>query len=502
MRRLCSALLFVLLPLPCFAQDWSDIKDLPDFSKVGYKRGLEALPKAPVTLNVQDFGAQPNDQQDDTEAFQKALAALHKGGGVLFVPTGRWRISKVLKLSRSNMVLRGQGRGQTVIVCPKSLSEINEPHKRWSWSGGIFELAPQSKVKTLGVLRDTCHAGARTLTWPQSKQRPKVGAYYQLQWFNDTGKDTLLDWLYGGVVKGKRMGSELRESKKARVRAWVRVKSVKGQVVELEDPLPLPLRPEWQPTLVQRSYLEDVGLESLSIEFPKTKAQPHLKEKGYNAVAMTCAVNCWLHHIEIIHADSGVLMHQCRNVTIKTLKIRGKRLHHPVSLSWSSHCLVTDWRLEAEHIHGTTLSWSSHHNVIERGWARNLKMDAHRATSFANLHTDIDIVYSSPVKKRIRPFKSGGARGRGPHSAKMNIYWNIRHSFPKGSAQKITVTGHKEWPRGVFVGWFGNRKLRFEKVKGLKQTLLSLNERPAVRNLYREQRAQKDDAKRPKKRLY
>lgn len=60
------------------------------------------------THNVRDFGAVPDDGKDDTAAVQRAIdAAVEAGGGVVYVPAGRYTFRKRLTV-RPGITLRGE----------------------------------------------------------------------------------------------------------------------------------------------------------------------------------------------------------------------------------------------------------------------------------------------------------------------------------------------------------------------------------------------------------
>ena len=70
------------------------------------------------SFSLSDFGADGSGGRDDTEAFNSALAAAEKnGGGVVFVPRGRYQITGMLKLPRFT-VLRGESADQTALFWP------------------------------------------------------------------------------------------------------------------------------------------------------------------------------------------------------------------------------------------------------------------------------------------------------------------------------------------------------------------------------------------------
>ena len=104
---------------------------LPDFSYAGYYWGEKKIPEWPVTLNVSDFGAIPNDKQDDTEALKKAFEAAKKKDGpvVLKLEQGKYILTDILYIERDQFVLRGSGSSEngTVIYMPQPLNKLDTP---------------------------------------------------------------------------------------------------------------------------------------------------------------------------------------------------------------------------------------------------------------------------------------------------------------------------------------------------------------------------------------
>lgn len=100
-----------------FPQDWtpqrteSDGRFLHDFSYAGYHHGEVPLPAWPTAtvLDVLDFGADPTGTTDSTLVFQKALETPTSGPLVVHVPAGQFRLDGVLKITRGQVVLRGEG---------------------------------------------------------------------------------------------------------------------------------------------------------------------------------------------------------------------------------------------------------------------------------------------------------------------------------------------------------------------------------------------------------
>ncbi|MDH3267134.1 MAG: hypothetical protein OEM25_09225, partial [Gammaproteobacteria bacterium] len=103
---------------------------LPDFSYAGYRNSNEPLPAtAGIVVSVSDFGAIPDDGRDDTKAI---LAAIEVGNRIpesviiRFEP-GEYRITQIVRIERSNIVLQGAGAGPagTTLFFPRPLDQVD-----------------------------------------------------------------------------------------------------------------------------------------------------------------------------------------------------------------------------------------------------------------------------------------------------------------------------------------------------------------------------------------
>jgi len=430
------------------------IAELPDFSRAGCE--IDIANEIPNTeVNITDFGAIANDNIDDAEAINAAINSLSSDGGTVHIPEGRWIVEKVIEIHESNIRITGSADGSTILSCPKSLTDIFGKNKNWSWSGGLLRLKPWGSHAVQGVVHATAPEGSSSLDVQWDGNMPAIGTWVQIWWHNDIGQDSLLSWLYGDAIKPSQYGREMRSSTKPIVRSWFKVVKVSESSLTIDPPLPMPIDLRWKPTIVVVPYLEKIIVENLTFEFKNTKYPGHLKEKGYNAIAASSLLECEIRNINIINADSGIILDGCGFTTLRNIEIDGRYMHHPICLSSCNHCLVEDFVIDAPHKHGTTISWASHFNVFHRGVGNELAMDAHRACSFRNLHQDIVIEHGEFPKQ---PLRSGGAYSRGLHAARENVYWNIEHRFlHEGDSFQIMYLN--EWPLGIFVGWHGNRRI-------------------------------------------
>lgn len=92
----------------------------PNWTQVGIPGGIPALAN---TLSAADFGMIPNDDGDDSVALQRAIDALKaQGGGVLFIPEGRYYLDRPVEITGDNMVLRGAGMKKTRLISRFSMT--------------------------------------------------------------------------------------------------------------------------------------------------------------------------------------------------------------------------------------------------------------------------------------------------------------------------------------------------------------------------------------------
>ncbi len=81
---------------------------------------METRSGANAPVNVRDYGAVGDGVADDTAAVQRAIdAALNPAGGELFIPAGKYRITRTLHLNKAR-VLRVYGQGDSVMHAKES----------------------------------------------------------------------------------------------------------------------------------------------------------------------------------------------------------------------------------------------------------------------------------------------------------------------------------------------------------------------------------------------
>jgi len=105
-------------------------------------------------FNVCDFGAEANDSRSDSPAFDAALAAAEKnGGGVVFVPAGRYVLLRTLVIP-PHVLLKGEDRSLSQICWPDTMTPP-ENLVEGSHSFGIHDLFISSGQYRNGIVAKT-----------------------------------------------------------------------------------------------------------------------------------------------------------------------------------------------------------------------------------------------------------------------------------------------------------------------------------------------------------
>ncbi len=416
---------------------WNPAGRLPDVSYAGYACGERPLPNSDVTANVRDFGAKGDGTTDDSAAFQAALAKVKRGA--IFVPPGRYRITRILEITRPGIVLRGAGPKQSVLVCPVPLESIKpnmgentggRPTSEYSWSGGMVWFKGRNPGKAIGSVAAPAVRGDHELRIQGEISNLHTGEWVEISVVDDANK-TLLGQLYSGDPGNV---GKIRASTH-RARFITRVRSITGSRLILERPLRFDLRPEWKPEL--RRYqptVTECGIEDLAFEFPARKYGGHFTELGYNAIAFTGVADCWARNLRITNADSAIFANgdfctidglRCELQGAEELK--GVFGHHGVSLTGDDN-LFTRFEIAQRFIHDITVSEGAG-NVASSGRGTDLSFDHHKRAPYDNVFTDIDLGIGS------RMWRSGGGAALGWPCGARGTFWNIRsekaQSYPE-----------------------------------------------------------------------
>ncbi|GAA4913136.1 glycosyl hydrolase family 28-related protein [Streptomyces coeruleoprunus] len=434
---------------------------IPYIGRAGYRAGARRLPRRPVVADVRAYGARPDASADAAPAINRALAeAGRRGGGTVLVPPGTYRVDGLIRIAHGGVTLKGAGSGRTTLLATRGLTDLIGPYgsryggtkSAWSWAGGLVWLSPAARHRSLvaairaqdwpfegwtGNRRDAwhtlttlrpAHRGDRTVT-VDDPSRLAPGRLVLLRLADDPdGRHTLLRHIAGdGPGAASYDWSDKTKLTSYVPYEWpVRVTRVQGRTVTLERPLPLDLRPEWDPRLTTLATpLTGSGVEGLTLEAPDVPQAPHLLDRGFNGVTFQCAYDCWADDVTVRNVDNGFGLVAASACTLRRTTVEGRGAHHPYFCREGSHDnLVEDFTVRARttpapadtQLHGINVEGLSSHNVWSRGLMETGTFDTHRGMPFANVRTEITVHNDG---------RHGGDASAGPLYGARFTHWNV-----------------------------------------------------------------------------
>ena len=415
---------------------WAAGSRLPDVSFAGYRRGEEPIPEPAVAASVTDYGAVGDGEADDTEAFVAAIEDV--SDGAIHVPRGEYRITDVIRIQHSNVVLRGDGPDATTLVMETPLNDI-EPdwgstaHGRrtsnYSWSGGFIRVEGSYGTSDVAGVTANADRGDTEFTVAASHDLA-AGDRVEIHQ-EDTEDQSLCRYLYAGDP------GDIEDIGDGATTALVAdVVDVDGPTVTIDRPLRTDLREEWSPTI--RTFeptVTEVGIEELGFSFPAEPYDGHFTELGYNPLAFDTVAHCWARNVHVHNGDNGPFV-RGRFCTLEGWTFDADREsdeggcvgHHGVYLQDDDN-VYRDFEYRVQFIHDLSVAHCAG-NVIADGTGVNLCFDHHRWIPYANVYTNID---ATGLRELLpdeadlgRLWSSSGGRQRGRHCASWGTFWNVR----------------------------------------------------------------------------
>ena len=534
--------------VPAILGGGADVPFLPDFSYAGYGYGLRDIPgPSGEVVDVADHGAVPDDGKDDSEALLAALDAAHAAQGpvTLRFGAGRYRVTEILKVTRSDIVLAGMGRGAggTELHFPRPLSEVGDGGKldelraylekydkrqrepennidelfsEYSWSGGFLWIGPEGfrpaaylerydeRPRRLARVREGSRGG-RTLTLSKASDL-SPGDRIQVLWYNQTGRDApILEQIYGET--DLEIGSH-HWSFKTRpiVRQYTTVEAVDGAVVTLASELMHHAGGEVPAEIAPWTPLTHVGIEDMAITFPPGPDYWHHGELGYNGIYLTGTADSWVRNVRITEADSGILTYANANVTLSDIVTDGDRVaHYGVHMGEGHNILARNIKVMNPARHSLSANTKATRIVYQNAEVfRSAVIDQHAGSNHQNLFDNITLHVAANRREDGEegpsyPLWDGSGAGYWqPGHGAFNTFWNVRVLVQGGAlpGETVTLQGLAEGPSATIVGVYGNRPFALDYRPA--PYVERLNERMQdVPSLYEYQLARRREASQP-----
>ncbi len=483
---------------------------LPDFSYAGFANGARAVPAATGRIvRVAEFGAKPDDGIDDSDAVLAAIAAANgiRGPVRIRFEAGRYRISEVLRIERSDIVIQGAGSGPggTTIAFPlplaqvetgKSLDELRQYLRKhdkrqvepdanidsyfseYSWSAGfIWVQKPGTRpapyltefdppIETLADI-SAGKRGANTVQVTTAASL-SAGDVLQIHWTNTVGPDAaIIDSIYGEDVE---VGSHHWSfPERPLVRQTTRIERIDGNTVTLSDALLHDVREDLPASFAGWSHLVNVGIEDLHLEFPVAPWFGHHMERGYNGIYLTSAFDSWVRNVRITNADSGILTYNSANLTLQDIVTDGSRpAHYGVHMGNVHNVLAERVVVFNPVLHSLTFNTQSTKCVYKDATVWNSAvLDQHAGSNHQNLFDNVTLYVEArrvDDQAKVTVFDGSGAGYWQPGHGAFNTAWNLNVLITSGASsdETVLVEGLDEGPAARIVGLHGNRALQLD----------------------------------------
>jgi len=431
---------------------WNPASRLPDFSFAGYRSGEAPIPTPAATVSVMEFGAVGDGIADDTAAFENAIAAATSGA--ITIPEGRFKITRVLYIRKSNIVLRGAGPTLTTLVFPYHLTELLGPPpgtpglESWSWGGGLIWVEGEENTTKLADVTANATRGSKILT-VSSTAGLAVGQMIRLTMTDPDGS-------LGRHIHADQLDAHPTLVGRRLVRFPSKITAISGNEITLERPLRHDVKTHWSPEI--RSFsgqLEEVGLEGFSMEFPTRQYNGHYNEDGFNGIWMDNVTNSWVRDINVHNFENGIMIERSIFSTVDNVTLTADEAnrrfdsgnyftgHHGIQLRRSDDCMVSNFSIPTRTYHDLTVEDTTG-CVYMKGSGVDLNFDHHTYLPHENLFTEIDIGDGT------RHFASSGSRQ--PESAARETIWNVSSTNPVTTLPNPSPS-RGLWPQPNFIGF-------------------------------------------------
>jgi len=443
-------------------------KLIQDFSYAGYRRGEVPIPQVvgPIFDVVTGYGADPTGSADSTTAIQDAIdAAEAAGGGVVFLSAGTYLIEPptgeniALKISASDVVLRGAGKDQTFLLNTsyemrsKKVIEVSGPSPFWYWGNGTFYSITEDLLSP-------------TLTIPVADTSPfTVGDWVLIRmdvtedWINEHNEPLWLGYesSLGGIIYSRQI---------------VGIDAANNRL-EIDAPTRYALKMRDNARVTIRNHaLAEVGLEDFSIgnvqhpgsnwgesDYTDSEKSAYDTHASY-LINVKNVRDSWIRNVDTFQAalnttgahqlSNGLLVSESRGVTVEDCHFQrpqyggGGGNGYMFRLSNANECMVRNCTAEFSR-HGLVFSHMSSsgnvlHNCLDKTTGKatgstgsyntsGRASDHHMRFSHSNL-IDVCTADGSWFTAHYRPY---GTDPKHNLTSAHSVYWNTKGiSSPTG----------------------------------------------------------------------
>ena len=283
-----------------------------DYSYCGYHCSEQPIPSVKAVTYVTPSG------QDDAETIQAAIDWVSQQKpdkqtgfrGAVLLAEGTFTISEPLRIRTSGVVLRGSGRGKTI------LHKVGYDRGAAIYIEGTHDMVVKETLDVAdvkaGALALTVQSGSAAL---QQGQRLAVCRPSTQEWINYLGCAS-----FGG---GSRMGYWAWHPGEIDLRWNRQITAVNGNQVTLNAPITCTIEQRWGGAKAivyeNKGLVSECGIENLSLESDYDHVRPLDEDHCWDGIYVAEAENCWVRLVNFKHfAGSAVVIQKsAQQVTVE-----------------------------------------------------------------------------------------------------------------------------------------------------------------------------------------
>ncbi len=349
---------------------------LLDFSYAGYMRGETAPPNVETLVaqgykvyDVTDpkYGAVPNDNKSDREAFLKVLADIagttynkeddngtirflkEHAKAIIYFPEGRFILqdesskNKTIDMTMGDIVLKGAGRDRTIIEMTAANNSASESQM---WNAPVMmEFKHYSTLSYITDINMDASIGSKTVS-VTSTSGLKANDWICLTMANtddDVINAELAPYKYtdinvnnGGVLDIKKNGVQIYE--------YHQIEKISGSSVTFKEPIMHAINKEWGWKINKYPHYENVGVEDLTFKGDAVEQFVHHKNSihdgGFKPIDFVRLTNSWIRRVNFESVSEAMSITNSANCSAYDIKIGGKRGHSAIRSQASSRIFI------------------------------------------------------------------------------------------------------------------------------------------------------------------
>ncbi|MGN0309845.1 MAG: DUF4955 domain-containing protein [Bacteroides sp.] len=453
------------------AQEKGTESTLLNYSYAGYEHGERAIPDVDYPeILVDEYGAIPDDNLSDREAFQAAIEAAEalvaggRAGAVIRFGKGRYDLHPEgaditpFTISCSNIVLRGtkDATGETELY----METPNPSNDNSLWNSNelimfTYKGAKPDDQLLLTTITGDAPCGSHTLQ-VSSTSGLSMGQRVLLKLKNDDPE------LVADEVKPYDVCNEWSElpNDGVQVTEYLTIARIEGTKVTFVEPLMHKVEARWGWTLHRYQHNVGCGVEDITFRGNFQERFSHhlnaLHDSGFRMITFRRQVNGWIRRCRFIDVSEGVSVMLSANVSVLDCRIEGNGGHAAIRSQASSHVLIGRCTDEPAQYHSFGVSKTAIGTVIWRNTTgSNSCFESHCSQPRATL---LDACRGGFMANH-----AGGDAALGPNHLGHLTLWNYRETNYGAGKFDLWVRNNR-FLMPVIVGYQGNTVFKAEQV--------------------------------------